>query len=221
MTLAGHSETAVCRVSMSMTRYRNACQTSKAHKTRNEKNQLVSKQTSLKQKLQPYISEKQTALGINSVTVCTQLGAISASFQNIVRTLIKRYHKPSGNVTATPSTLKVFYRLKTSLVLGDMLNFKVILQAVHAFSWLSDFARPHDENVWLMTFNWHGLNLVPAQLSDRMSTKCGMKLLVHYHAATVARLMFGNGWLIHWGRNKMAASFLTTFSNAFSWLKIL
>ena len=27
-------------------------------------------------------------------------------------------------------------------------------------------------------------------------------------------------WLTHWGRDKMAANFLTTFSNAFSWMKI-
>ena len=28
-------------------------------------------------------------------------------------------------------------------------------------------------------------------------------------------------WLTHWGRDKMAAIFLTTFSNAFSWMKML
>ena len=33
-------------------------------------------------------------------------------------------------------------------------------------------------------------------------------------------LMWSSKWLTHWGRDKMAAIFQTTFSNTFSWMKI-
>ena len=45
--------------------------------------------------------------------------------------------------------------------------------------------------------------------------------LSHWFLKYIAKISFpGANGLTHWGRDKMASNFLTTFSNAFSWMKI-
>ena len=45
---------------------------------------------------------------------------------------------------------------------------------------------------------------------------CIYKYLIYYIKTYTARCP----WLTHWGRDKMAAIFQTTFSNVFSWIKM-
>ena len=36
----------------------------------------------------------------------------------------------------------------------------------------------------------------------------------------ICSLIYGTSWLTHWGQNKMAAFFRTTFLNEFSWMEV-
>ena len=43
----------------------------------------------------------------------------------------------------------------------------------------------------------------------------------HHHGwVIISTINYGRNYLIHWGRDKMAAIYQTTFSNAFPWMKM-
>ena len=86
-------------------------------------------------------------------------------------------------------------------------------------SYQSPVNYPHKGPVTLkmLTFDDVIMNVVHANDSERGRV---MMAMAYGLSSTWPVTVIMHGFNTHWSRNKMAASFLMTFSNAFSWMKI-